>query len=75
MRLLIVSLLVAIAAVALALSAQQDSGHVVIAYGDWTVESSLLLFIAGLIILFIALYYIVRLTGGALALPRRLRRW
>ncbi len=75
MRLLIVSLLVAIAAVALALSAQQDSGHVVIAYGDWTVESSLLLFIAGLIILFIVLYYIIRVTGGALALPRRLRRW
>ena len=48
MRLLIVGLLVLIATVALALSAQQDSGQVIISYGDWTIESSLVLFIAGL---------------------------
>ena len=75
MRLLIVSLLVLIATVALALSAQQDSGHVVIAYGDWTIESSLLLFVAGMVILFIAFYYALRLWSGILALPQRLRRW
>jgi len=75
MRLLVVGLLVLIATVALALSAQQDSGHVVIAYGDWTVESSLLLFVAGLIILFIALYYVLRAWSGIITLPQRLRRW
>ena len=75
MRLLIVGLLVLIATVALALSAQQDSGHVIIAYGDWTIESSLVLFVAGLIILFVAFYYSLRLWSGILALPQRLRRW
>ena len=75
MRLLIVSLLVLIAMVALALSAQQDSGHVVIAYGDWTIESSLLLFVAGMVILFIAFYYALRLWSGILKLPHRLQRW
>jgi HemY protein len=75
MRLLIVGLLVLIAAVAFALSAHQDSGHVIIAYGDWTVESSLVLFIAGLIILFIAFYYSLRVWSGILSMPRRMRRW
>ena len=75
MRLLIVGLLVLIATVALALSAQQDSGHVIIAYGEWTIESSLVLFIAGLIILFIAFYYSLRLWSGIVNLPHRLRRW
>ena len=73
MRLLIVGLLVLIATVALALSAQQDSGHVVIAYGEWTIESSLVLFVAGLIILFIAFYYSLRLWSGIVNLPHRLR--
>ncbi len=75
MRLLIVGLLVLIATVALVLSAQQDSGHVVIAYGEWTIESSLVLFVAGLIILFIAFYYSLRLWSGIVYLPQRLRRW
>ena len=75
MRLLIVGLLVLIATVALALSAQQDSGQVIISYGDWTIESSLVLFIAGLIILFIALYYSLRVWGGIISFPQRLRRW
>jgi HemY protein len=75
MRLLIVGLLVLIATVAFALSAQQDSGHVIIAYGDWTIESSLVLFVAGLIILFLALYYALRAWSGIRSLPHRLRRW
>jgi HemY protein len=75
MRLLIVGLLVLIATVAFALSAQQDNGHVIIAYGEWTIESSLVLFVAGLIILFIAFYYSLRLWSGIVYMPQRLRRW
>ena len=75
MRLLIIGLLVLIATVAFALSAQQDSGHIIIAYGGWTIESSLVLFVAGLIILFIAFYYSLRLWSGIVYLPQRLRRW
>ena len=47
MRLLMVSLLVLIATVAAVLFAQQDSGHIMIAYRDWTIESSLVLFVVG----------------------------
>lgn len=75
MRLLMVSLLVLIATVAAALFVLQDSGHVMIAYGNWTIESSLPLFAAGLLILFVMLYYSLRLWSGIRTLPLRLRRW
>lgn len=75
MKLLFVGLLVLVGTVAAALFAQQDSGQVMIAYRDWTMESSLVLFVIGLLILFVALYFALRFTGGILSLPRRLARW
>lgn len=75
MRMLAISLLILIATVAAALFVQQDSGYVMIAYRDWTVESSLLLFGIAMAILFAALYYTLRLWSGLRSLPQRLRRW
>jgi HemY protein len=75
MRLLMVSLLVLIATVAAVLFAQQDSGHIMIAYRDWTIESSLVLFVVGLLILFLALYFTLRFWNGIRSLPQNLRRW
>jgi HemY protein len=75
MKLLFVGLLVLLATVAAVLFAQQDSGQVMIAYRDWSVESSLVLFVAALLILFAILYLLLRFTGGILSLPRRLARW
>ena len=75
MRLLMVSLLVLIATVAAVLFAQQDSGHIMIAYRDWTIESSLVLFVVGLLILFLALYYVLRFWSGIRSLPQNMRHW
>ena len=75
MRLLIVSLLVLLGAVSLALFARDDTGHIVIAYGNWTLETSLALFVLALLAIFLTLYYTLRLWSGIRALPRRLRRW
>jgi HemY protein len=75
MKVLIVSLLLLTATVAAALFILQDSGHVIIAYRDWTIESSLTLLIAGIVILFIVFYYGLRLWSGLRSLPRRVRRW
>ena len=75
MRLLMVSLLVLIATVAAVLFAQQDSGHIMIAYRDWTIESSLVLFVVGLLILFLALYSILRFWSGIRSMPQNMRRW
>lgn len=75
MRLLIVSLLILIGAVGLALFAYADTGHIVIAYGDWTVETSLALAVAAILLAFLALHYLIRLWVGLRAVPYRLRRW
>lgn len=74
MKLLLVSMLVLIATVAAVLFVQQDSGHIMIAYRDWTVESSLVLFVAGLLVLFLVLYYVMRFWSNILSLPQNLRR-
>src|SRR3569623_498192 len=75
MRLLVVSLLVLFGAVALALVVRDDTGHIFIAYGDWTLETCLSLFIIALALTFMALYYSVRLWHGVRLLPHRLKRW
>src|SRR3569833_2175149 len=73
-RLLIVSLLILIGAVGLALFAYADTGHIVIAYGDWTVETSLALAVAAILLAFLALHYLIRLWVGLRAVQYRLRR-
>src|SRR3569833_1480494 len=70
-----VSLLILIGAVGLALFAYADTGHIVIAYGDWTVETSLALAVAAILLAFLALHYLIRLWVGLRAVPYRLRRW
>src|SRR3569623_1288920 len=52
-----------------------DTGHIVIAYGDWTVETSLALAVAAILLAFLALHYLIRLRVGLRAVPYRLRRW
>lgn len=75
MRLLMVSLLLFIATLAAVLFVRQDSGYIMIAYRGWTIESSLALFIAGTLILFVTFYYTLRLWSGLRSLPQRLQRW
>lgn len=75
MRRLFVGLLVLVATVAAVLFARQDTGQIMIAYRDWTVESSLVLFAVGLVILFLVFYFLLRFSSGVLSLPRRLARW
>src|SRR3569832_2714572 len=74
-RLLIVSLLILIGAVGLALFAYADTGHIVIAYGDWTDETSLALAVAAILLAFLAQHYLIRLWVGLRAVPYRQRRW
>src|SRR3569832_2071853 len=73
--LIIVSLLILIGAVGLALFAYADTGHIVIAYGDWTVETRLARAVAAILLAFLALHYLIRLCVGLRAGPYRLRRW
>ncbi len=61
--------------VALALLAQHEPGYVLINYGPWSIETSLVLAVLVLVAAFFTLYVLVRLLGAAIGLPGRLRAW
>src|SRR3569833_2541412 len=56
------------------IDSRADTVHIVIAYGDWTVETSLALAVAAILLAFLALHDLIRLWGGLRAVPYRLRR-
>ena len=75
MRLLILLLSALLVGTALALLMKQDPGFVVLGYRHWTVETSLGLFLAALVVDFLAFYLLIRLGFYTFGLPTRLRAW
>jgi HemY protein len=75
MRLLFLSLLTLAAAVALALFARQDPGYVLISHSNWSVETSLTLFLLLLIASLFLLDLALRTTLNTWHLPTRLHAW
>ena len=75
MRILFTLLALLLLAVALGWTLQQSAGGVVFSYGDWTVQTSLVVFavVAGLLFLFG--YVVFRALGKVLRAPADLRRW
>jgi HemY protein len=71
------SLLAALAAVYLLhswLADNNDPGYVLLGFGHWSLETSLTVFAAGLIIAFCGFYWVFRLLGILLRLPRQLAK-
>ena len=75
MRLLFAILVVLGVAISLTLFAERDPGYVLISYAGWSVESSLSLFLLGVVLSFSAFYLAVRLLAGTWHLPKRLAYW
>jgi HemY protein len=75
MKLLITFILVLVAAVVAALVVLKDPGYVLLAYGTWTVETTLSVFAIVLLVTYGLFYYLVRLLGGAWRLPGRMQDW
>lgn len=75
MKTLFGAMLILLLAVLLALQARQDPGYVMISYGSWTVESTLVLLLALLAAVFAALYAGLRFVLNARRMPARIRRW
>lgn len=75
MKLLLSVLLVLGIAISLTLFAYRDPGYVQISYSDWSVESSLSLFMLVEIAVFFLFYAALRIFSGAWRLPRRLGFW
>ncbi len=53
----------------------QDSGYVLLSFGNYTVEMSLALLLLGLAALFIAMYFGIRMLVRTLHLPQDVRDW
>lgn len=75
MKFLLFALLAVAGAVGLALLAQEDPGYVLLAWSDWTVETSLSLLVVVLVLGFALLYAGIRLLLGGIHLPGRMAHW
>jgi HemY protein len=75
MRSLFWLLAVAAAAVGIVLLARVDSGYVLFVYPPWRVEMSMVFFAVAGLASFLALYFLFRLLGSAMALPATVSAW
>ncbi len=75
MRLLFLSLVALVIAVVVALLAMEDPGYVLIAVGNWTVETTLVLSVVVLMLGFALGYFLIRSGIKLLAVPREMRQW
>ena len=75
MRKLFLFLIILSASVWLGLNIQKDSGYVLLAYQQWTVEMPLWVAAAGLLLGFSIIYALIRLLSATGSLSRRLRAW
>jgi HemY protein len=74
-RLLFASLLGLLAAIAAGILFNRDAGRVVLSFGEWTVQTTLSFFVVSIVLLFIAVYAIVRAALQLIRLPRDWTRW
>lgn len=75
MKLLVIFLFILLAATSIALVVQEDPGFVMLNYGDWTLETSLAVLLAAVILGYGAFYFLLRLLLFVLRLPRHLREY
>ena len=71
MRYLVYAMAALLVAVGVALLALPDPGYVLIAYGDWSLETTLLV----MLVVLAGLYLALRFLAGLRRLPRRLGQW
>ncbi len=74
MRLLLLIFIALLIAVAIGLYFE-DGGQVTMALADWTVHTSIGLLVFADIVLFVALYYLLRLIATVFDLPKRFNLW
>lgn len=75
MKTLFFALVVLLATVAIALGVLREPGYLLIGYGSWTIQTSLSLFVVGLVIAFAALYLLIRFLVGLRRMPQQVRGW
>ncbi|HFD81229.1 MAG TPA: heme biosynthesis protein HemY [Gammaproteobacteria bacterium] len=71
MKWLLVALAVLLASVAVALVALPDPGYVLIGYGNYSIETTLIVFV----VLLVLVYFGLRLLAGLWQVPRKVHHW
>jgi len=74
-KMLLISLLALIGAVALALLIKDNPGYVLIAVGSWSVETTLALLVFVLLAVFAVLYFVIRFIARLWSMPRSVVNW
>ncbi len=75
MRLLLLLVLVLVASASVALVVMKDPGYVLLSYADYTLETTLSLFVLAVLLVVYAVYLITRTLGSIWWLPERLYQW
>jgi HemY protein len=75
MRKLFILLLALVLSVAAALWLNQQGGFVLVSLGEWTLQTSVILFVGAILALLVAVYLLVGLLRQLFGVPRRLRGW
>ena len=75
MRLLIIILLGLLMAIGIGSLLSQDTGLMIFSYAGYNIQMSLSFFVLGSLFLFIAAYFIFRILGGLIRLPKSINRW
>jgi len=75
MKLLLLFIVTLLLAAAIATYTAGESGYVIITILDWTIQTSAVFFLASLIVLFMLLYFGIRLLFAAWDAPGELNHW
>ena len=75
MKLLIQTIVVIAAGIALALVVRDDPGYVLIGYSKYSVETSLAIFAVIALATIFASYFVVRVLSNVFFAPRKIRKW
>ncbi|MEE9552503.1 MAG: heme biosynthesis HemY N-terminal domain-containing protein [Gammaproteobacteria bacterium] len=75
MRALIAILLALLLAIGIAGFASNNTGHLILTYSDWSIQTSLMFFLAVLFVFFVVLYMGIRSLVNLLELPKQINIW
>lgn len=75
MRRLVVYVVILILAIVAGLFLSQDPGYVMLAYGKWSMETSIWFLLIAIVIIVAILIFIFRFVFGVLRTPYHVRRW
>jgi HemY protein len=74
-RLLIIILSGLLAAIGIGTLLSRDAGLMIFSYAGYNIQMSMSLFVLILLVLFVGTYFVFRLLGGLIRLPKNVNRW